>query len=115
MFTLQIFDRIGNELKIGDIVKISDGRRFTFFSEVKYLEKEQAIAPFHTFSFHSFEKVDRVPANAKESTETRYKIWYMVRREAEEDAHADVAEKYLMDWRVCEHLLQQRCFRIVKK
>ena len=76
MFTLELYDRKGNKLNIGDIVKISDGKNFTFYSEVKYLEKEKAIAPFHTFCFHSFEKVETVPDHAKPGTEERYKIWY---------------------------------------
>jgi hypothetical protein len=114
MFTLKLYDRKGVELKQGDIVKISDGRIFTFFAEVKYLEKEKAIAPFHTFSFHSFEKVDVVPANAKKSTEERYNIWYVWNEEAEKDENPNIAEKYLIDWRACEHLLEQKCFRIEK-
>ena len=110
MFTLKLYDRNGQPLKQGDIVKISDGRSFAFFSEVKYLEDEKVIAPFHTFSFHSFEKVKKVPANAKPSTETRYKIWYL--EEKEEDLEASSSEKYLADWRDCESLLEKKCFRI---
>ena len=53
MFKLELYDRKGNILSIGDIVKISDGKGFHFFSEVKFLEDEKCIAPFHTFSFHS--------------------------------------------------------------
>jgi hypothetical protein len=112
MFTLKLYDRRGKELHQGDIVAVSDGKRFTFYCEVKYLEKEKVIAPFHTFSFHSFEKVAAVPANAVESTEERYKIWYVYNEEATADEAAERAERYLMDWRTCEHLLADRCFRI---
>jgi len=112
MFTLILTDRKGIELKQGDIVKISNADRFSFYSEVKYLEKEKAIAPFHTFSFHSFEKVDSIPANAIQSTEERYKIWYVAADDAESDLTAKMHEGYLMDWRSCEHLLEKKCFNI---
>lgn len=107
MFKLKLLDRNGNTLKIGDIVKISNGKEFTFYAEVKYLEKEKVITPFHTFSFHSFEKVDKVPEHAVKSTEERYDIW--VTHDTEVDNSA--AEKYLMSWRECEHLLES-CFKI---
>ena len=109
MFTLKLYDRDGAELNDGDIVKISNGKSFQFYSEVKYLESEQAIAPFHTFSFHSFEKVDKVPDNAVPCSEPRYKIWHIP---MEEDPNSKSAEEYLMDWREYEHLLNLRCFRI---
>jgi intein/homing endonuclease len=112
MFLLKLYDRKGKELNEGDIVAVSDGKRFTFYCEVKYLAKEKVIAPFHTFSFHSFEKVDKVPANAVESTEERYKIWYIYNEEATADEAADKAKNYLMDWRECEHLLSEKCFQI---
>lgn len=113
MFTLTIHDRNGTPLKLGDIVKISDGRRFTFFAEVKYLEKEKTLTPFHTFTFHSFEKVDKVPENAVMSTEERYKIWYIESDEdGEEDTGAKEAENYLMSWRDCEYNLEKRMYRI---
>lgn len=109
-FILQLRDRKGNPLNEGDIVKISNGREFTFFSEVKWLKEEKAIAPFHTFSFHSFEKVDKVPNHAKASTETRYKIWYS--HNPEKDDVAKEFEGYLMDWRACEHILETSCFTL---
>ena len=111
MFILKLYDRRGVELKLGDIVKISDGKNFNFYAEVKYLEDQQIITPFHTFCFHSFEKVDHVPEGATQSTEERYKMWYMGKY-AETDNKAGEAERYFMDWRACEHLLKQRCFRI---
>lgn len=111
MFELELYDRKGNKLKIGDIVKISNGRDFTFFAEVKYLKKEQQIAPFHTFSFHSFEKINKLPDNVVLSTEKRYKIWFLQNPEQDYDAF-EYGQQYLIDWRQCEHLLEQRCFRI---
>lgn len=113
MFELSLYDRLGNELNLGDIVKISSGERgFHFFAEVKYLEDEQVITPFHTFSFHSFEKVSKLPDGVVESTETRYKIWWM--ENIEEDFRVKEFEDYLMGWRECEHLLEKRCYRIKK-
>lgn len=109
-FMLTLYDRKGQQLNMGDIVKVSLRGQFQFYSEVKYLEEEKAIAPFHTFSFHSFEKVDSAPEGAKLSTETRYKIWYV--QDPENDEEADSFEKYLMDWRSCEHELEKACFRI---
>lgn len=113
MFYLKLYDRLGNELNEGDIVRVSNGRAFSFYSEVKYLEDKEDIAPFHTFSFHSFEKVDEVPENAIEASEDRYKIWYLP--EDEEDLSSENAEKYLIDWRQCEHLLEKKVYRISKK
>lgn len=113
MFTLTLHDRNGTELNLGDIVKISDGKHFVFFAEVKYLDKEKVITPFHTFTFHSFVKVDKVPAKAIKSTEERYDIWFMP-DEDEEDTDAASFETYLNDWRLCEHKLQNRCWRITK-
>lgn len=112
MFTLKLYDRKGTELKIGDIVKISDGNRFTFFAEVKYLEDEQVITPFHTFSFHSVEKVDSVPKEARKSTEDRYGIWYISHGEAEKDKGAKKFKDFLMSWRQCEHNIDERMWRI---
>ena len=112
MFILELYDRIGNKLNLGDIVKVSNGKEFSFYAEVKYLESEKIITPFHTFSFHSFEKVEKVPEHAKKSTEERYNIWYTNAPEIDEKEAANYAEKYLIDWRQCEHLLESRCYRI---
>jgi hypothetical protein len=112
MFKLTLYDRIGNPLNLGDVVKISDGKQFNFYAEVKYLEKEKCITPFHTFSFHSFEKVDSVPEHAKPCNEERYKIWYIPNPEKDEKENADYANKYLISWRECEHLLEKGHFKI---
>lgn len=110
MFTLKLFDRKGVELNQGDIVKISDGRNFKFYSEVKYIHELKIIAPFHTFTFHSFEKVDKVPDNVIQSTEQRYRIWYVVGTEPDEEAKD--FEHYLLSWRECERLLEKNVFKI---
>lgn len=112
MFILKLYDRKGQKLNIGDIVRISDGKRFTFFCEVKYLEDEKAITPFHTFSFHSVEKVDKVPAEARKSTEDRYGIWYLSHDEADADKAAKQFKEYLMSWRQCEHNIDEKMWRI---
>jgi len=115
MFILKLHDRKGNELKEGDIVKISNGYEFTFFAEVKYIESEGIITPFHTFSFHSFEKVESIPITAIKSKEERYNIWYLYKNETEKDKEFANFEKYLMSWRQCEHHLGQRSWAIVKQ
>lgn len=112
MFTLKIHDRNGIELKEGDIVKVHNNREFVFFSEVKWLEQEQAIAPFHTFAFHSFEKVDSVPESAIKSNEERYNVWYL--EQEKEDPKLDFFEKYRIGWLECEHELDNRSYRITK-
>ena len=112
MFILKLFDRNGSELKEGDIVKISDGHNFTFFAEVKWLEKEQVIAPFHTFSFSSFIKVDSLPEGVTKSTEERYGIWWI--EEKEEDITGEDFRNYLLQWRQIEYHLEDRCYRIEK-
>jgi hypothetical protein len=113
-FLLTLMDRKGNVLNMGDIVKVANQRgEFTFYSEVKFLEAEKKIAPFHTFSFHSFEKVDSVPKHATLSTEDRYKIWYTHNPESESTEIHEIFNKYLTDWRACEHLLEQSCFTLI--
>lgn len=113
MFILKLYDRNGRELNIGDLVKISDHRsQFSFFCEVKWLEDEKVITPFHTFSFHSFEKIDKVPENAIKSTEERYNIWYLYEDQAEHDTERASFDNYLMSWRECEHHLEKRSWRI---
>ena len=113
MFILTIHDRKGIELNEGDIVKISDGKYFKFYSEVKYLEKEKAIAPFHTFCFHSVEKVDSVPDTAKPGNEERYKIWYEC--DPEEDIDYQDHDNYLREWRDCERMIGSGMFNIKRQ
>lgn len=115
MFILKLYDRDGKELSPGDIVEISDGRRFTFYAEVKWLEKEQVITPFHTFSFHSFRKVDKVPENAFKCNEERYNIWAVDHNNETTDESAKDFDQYLMDWRHCESLLEKIMWRIELK
>jgi len=111
-FELTLLDRKGIELKEGDIVKVSDGRHFSFYSEVKHLKDENVIAPFHTFAFHSFEKIEKLPEGLNEGTgEERYRLWYHT--DPEEDTEAEKFKNYLMEWRKCEHLLE-RCCKIKK-
>jgi hypothetical protein len=114
MFQLELYDRKGNQLHEGDIVKISDGTKFSFYAEVKYLKDEGVIAPFSTFSFHSFEKVKSVPNGAVKSDETRYGIWFM--KSENKDKNAEDFKRYLISWRECEIPIQERCYRIsIKK
>ena len=103
-------DRKGNILNEGDIVKISDGKRFTFFSEVKYNPEKKCIYPFHTFSFHSFEKVSEVPIDALQSNQEDYKVWYTIN--PEEDGEAQRYSHYMRSWKECERLLEDQCFFI---
>lgn len=114
MFIIKLQDRKGNDLNEGDIVRITDqSGRITFFSEVKYLEEHKAIAPFHTFAFHSVEKVDAVPPEARPCfVEERYRAWYLPAGEADEEGAADKHHKYLTSWRECEYQLNDRAFRI---
>lgn len=109
-FELTIHDRKGTQLNEGDIVKISDGKNITFYSEIKYLEDERVIAPLHTFSFMSVEKVDEVPEQALKSSETRYDIWYLP---IDKD-DTEYFNKYLMSWRDCEYRLESRAYQINK-
>lgn len=110
-FKLTLHDRNGTELNQGDIVRVyNTGREYEFYSEVKYLPEEKVIAPFHTFTFHSFEKVDKVPDNAVQSTNERYKIWYL--GDTEQTDNSDMHENYLTSWRECEHYLSDGCYNI---
>jgi hypothetical protein len=115
MFTLTIHDRKGTQLKEGDIVKVSDMGNFNFYAEVKFLEPEKVLAPFQTFSFHSFEKVDRVPDGALKSTEDRYGIWYLPDEVRETYEDGEQFNDYLMSWRACETPVERRAWRITKQ
>lgn len=111
-FILTLHDHHGKELALGDIVRVNTGtvRPNHFFARVTWLKDEQTIAPFGTFSFHSFEKVDSLPDNAIKSTETRYDIWYL--EDEGEEQTAEIYEGYLMSWRECEDYLKKNCYRI---
>ena len=112
MFKLELCDRDGNTLQQGDIVKVSNGKDFTFYSEVKYIG-DGNIAPFSTFSFHSFKKVDKLPDNAVQGSEERYKIWWTGTGDVEKDIEiTDRYSKYLIDWRNCETNINNKCFKI---
>jgi hypothetical protein len=114
MFELKLYDRLGQELHEGDLVMISNKGYFNFYSEVKFLKDEMIIAPFHTFCFHSFVKVGKVPEDAILSTEKRYKIWYLNDEDAKKDSNHSDFERYLTSWRECEFHLDQKSFRIEK-
>jgi hypothetical protein len=107
---LQLQDRNGNDLNFGDIVGISDGKNIRFYAEITYLKEEKTIAPFHTFSFHSMIKVDKLPEGVKPCNEKRYKCWYDPN--GKKDNNSKDGEKYLIDWRSCERFLSERVFRI---
>lgn len=109
MFTLTLHDRNGTQLNLGDVVRISDGRTWKFFAEVKYLADQQLITPFHTFSFMSVEKCE-LPTNAIRANETRYGIWHLPNDEP--DGGAESFNNYLIEWRQCEYLLETRMWRI---
>ena len=111
-YELTFHDRNGVQINEGDIVKISDGRRYTFFCRVTFLEDEKVMAPLNTFSFHSIEKVDLLPANAIRSNETRYDVWYLEEPENEIGDNLEKFNSYLMSWRDCEDRLETRCYRI---
>jgi len=113
MFRLKLFDRKGIELNLGDIVKILNGTPFTFYAEVTYVQQEKLIAPFHTFSFHSFEKVDALPDNAIKATgEERYNVWFTESAELDSKQNLVAVQDYLIQWRECEHLIEQGIYRI---
>lgn len=109
-FQLTIHDREGTQLNIGDIVMVSNRNEFTFYSEVKWIEERQVLAPFHTFSFHSFLKVDKVPDHAIKGNNPDYDIWYLEIPEVDDNA-AEFSE-YLSSWRECERQIEKAAFRI---
>jgi hypothetical protein len=114
MFELRVYDRLGNELNEGDLVLVSGGQRgISFYCEVKYLEEEQAIAPFHTFCFHSFEKVDKLPEGLTKMKEERFNAWYAP--DPEKDNDHETYNSYFLSWVQCEHELNKRSYRITKK
>ncbi len=111
-FKLTIHDREGTQLNEGDIVAISDGARFKFYSEIKYNPEKKCIYPFHTFSFHSVVKVDSLPPEAKQCNEIDYKCWYINHDDSNEDTLAKEYSQYLLSWRECERLLKKNMFQI---
>lgn len=110
MFTVKLFDRDHQELKIGDIVAISDGKALKFYAEIQFMEKERMVSPFHTFSFHSVKKVEKVPDGAELCTEDRFKCWYMPN--PENDAVSERHNDYLIEWRKCERMLEHTMFEV---
>ena len=113
MFELKLYDRKGTELKEGDLLAISDGSRFNFYAEFKFLEDGQIIAPFHTFSFHSFQKVDCLPDHAVKMEESRYNCWYTYYPETDVENDGDF-EDYRLQWVECERKLENGLFKIIK-
>lgn len=111
MFTLTLHDRKGTELKEGDLLMISDGYKITFYAEVKYDADKEIIYPFHSFSFHSFERVDKLPDNAIECTDEYNRIWF-VPNEEHPDIDAEFFKEYHSSWRDCEVALKNRAYRI---
>lgn len=112
-FILTLHDRNGTELNMGDYVKICNrANEFEFFAEVKYLEDQKVITPFHTFSFHSFEKVTEIPKEAVKSHEERYNIYYLEDPDFNSEDNAEQFKDYLMSWRECEHNIENRSYRI---
>jgi hypothetical protein len=110
MFEITFHDRNGTELKEGDVVALSDGKALRFYCEVKWIEAENIMAPWHTFSFHSVEKADKLPDGLTLSDETRYKCWY--HNDPAEDNASGSFEHYRMEWLTCEREIDKRVFRI---
>jgi len=112
MFKLELYDSKGKKLELGDMVQINTepSCNVTFFSEVKYLEKRQIIVPFHNFSFHTIEKIDKLPDKVKLSDNKGYNLW-SITSEDSEDPEKEVSD-YLLDWLECENLLAVGTFRI---
>ena len=113
MFIVKLKDRNGRPLQLGDIVKLSDGKRITFFVRVTWLPDIKKLAPFHTFSFHSIEyagdNVESLPDGIVQCTEPRFDCWFM--RGTNPDASAEAHERNLTEWRACEHVLES-CYDI---
>lgn len=113
MFIVKLKDRNGRPLHLGDIVKLSDGKRITFFVRVTWLPDVKQIAPFHPFSFHSIEyvgdNVEVLPDGIVQCTEPRFDCWFMPGNTPDTDA--DAHNGYLMEWRKAEHILQS-CIEI---
>lgn len=112
MFKLSLHDHHGNELKLGDIVRVNTGNSYPshFYARVTWIKDKQIIAPFSTFSFHSFERVDDLPEGAIKSTEDSYDIWYLP--DNDEETSPEIFKDYLMSWRDLEYNLNSRCYRI---
>lgn len=113
MFIVKLKDRNGRPLKLGDIVKLSDGRRITFFVRVTWLPDIKKLAPFHTFSFHSIEyvgdNVESLPDDVVQCTEPRFDCWFCPGERP--DNNAAEHERYLMEWRLAENVLSS-CYDI---
>ena len=112
MFKLILMDREGKKLKIGDLVKVSDGRGFSFYAKIQYDKKSKTIAPFHTFSFHSFLKVDKLPKNAIERTDRNFTYWFVHNPESDLDVHQTTTRNYVLSWLECERALKESCYCI---
>jgi hypothetical protein len=110
MFKLRFFDCDQVEVMEGDIVKIYAGNATIFYSEVKYLEDEKVIVPFHNFAWYRFKKVDTIPLFAIKSDESRFDLWY----EPDAKHNYKVPQELIWSWKDCEVLLEKRCWQITK-
>lgn len=117
MFILKILDCKGTELKEGDFVKVqrrTSWTHVTFYTQVKYNKEQKAINPFHTFTWHRIEKIDKLPKNVHESKlQEWFPIWYT--EENEDSLKTKEYEKYFSSWKDCEVLLENRCYCIEKQ
>lgn len=111
MWELKLYDSYQNELKEGDLVEIYSGSGSYFYSEVKFLEDENAFAPMHTFCFLKIKRIDKLPENIKRVNEDRYLCWYSTSEDGETN---DKMEQLYLDWKVCESRMNERSYRIFK-
>jgi len=108
MFILKIKDRQGVELNIGDLVQVHGRYSGSFFARIAFDPERKTIIPFSTFSFHSVEKIDKLPDNVTKADEKYGEYWYS-------DTPSDTDEKfekYLISWRECETKINSGAFNI---
>lgn len=113
MFVVKLKDKNGHHLKLGDIVKVWNKTGITFFVRLTWLSDIKKLAPFHAFSFHSVEyvgdNVEALPDGIVQCDEPRFDCWFV--HDKMQDKTAEKHQKYLMEWRKCEELLES-CYDI---
>lgn len=114
MFRLKLYDILGQELHIGDIVRIRGNYEVTFFCKVEYDKERGILHPFHTFSFHRVAKIDKLPEGVIETKDNGRTYWYFREKQNENQVpnKSDRVMEYLVSWRECESNLKTYMYRI---
>ena len=98
MINLEIFDSMGNNVKVNNLVKVKCNslKKITFFAKVTI--KEGILFPFDHFSFDYIEVIKNLPEDAifiKSKNKDDFDYWYL---KNEEDENEEDEKVYYLDY-----------------